>query len=82
LKDVLFFPNPFTNKLNVQYSDQFAEMNTISVRDMTGKSIIMLNSSLDDFIALDILKDLQIGVYYIDICSSKGQRTICRLIKG
>jgi hypothetical protein len=84
LKDesVAFFPNPYTKSINVSYTEGFAAMNFICVRDVTGKEIYSGNNTLDDFVNLHILDDLKQGMYYVEILSESKNSQVTRLIKG
>jgi hypothetical protein len=81
-ESVAFFPNPFSKSINVSYTEGFAAMNFICVRDVTGKEIYSGNNTLDDFVNLHILDDLKQGMYYVEILSESKNSQVTRLIKG
>ena len=78
---VTFFPNPFSNSLNVRVSKEFEGINTIELFDFSGKKLITTNSSIADFITSQRFEELNNGVYLINIFNGSGQRTQSRLVK-
>lgn len=78
---VEFFPNPFSNTLNVRVSEQFSGINTIQLIDLSGKEIVITESSIADFVISDWLRGLNNGVYLINIANKNGHRTQTRLVK-
>jgi hypothetical protein len=78
---VKFFPNPFSNSLNVRVSEEFEGINTIQLFDLSGKELVILKSSLADFINGNLIRELNNGVYVINIFNANGQRTQSRLVK-
>ena len=82
LSDVVeFFPNPFSNTLNVRVSEEFSGINTIQLIDLSGKEIVITESSIADFVSSDWIHGLNNGVYLINIANKNGHRTQTRLVK-
>ncbi len=80
--NVRFFPNPYSKTLNVQYHSDFSNLNKITVRDVFGKEVVSIFSSLDDFIDIDLLDIIPNGIYYIEIVNDQNIRTTTKLIKA
>jgi hypothetical protein len=79
---VQFFPNPFNKSLSVSYTDAFSMLNSIIIRDISGKEIFSGQINLDDFVNLELLQNLNQGIYYIQIISESKNSHVTRLIKG
>ncbi len=78
---VTFFPNPFSSSLNVRVSEEFSGINTIQLIDLSGKEIVIIESSIADFVGSDCIRGLNNGVYLINIANKNGHRTQTRLVK-
>jgi len=57
-------------------------LNKITVRDVFGKEVVSIFSSLDDFIDIDLLDIIPNGIYYIEIVNDQNIGTTTKLIKA
>lgn len=76
-KDILVFPNPFSEELAIQFADN--TLRTIDVYDMKGVQIFDKKTSLEN-IHINTT-ELHNGIYIIRILESKDER-IFKVIKG
>ncbi|MCF8411261.1 MAG: T9SS type A sorting domain-containing protein [Crocinitomicaceae bacterium] len=81
-EQVTFFPNPYSKSLSVKYTEAFSKLNFVSIRDVSGKEIYVGNITFDDFVNLELLENLNQGIYYVEIVSGSKDRQVTRLIKG
>lgn len=81
-EQVTFFPNPYSKSLSVKYTEAFSKLNFVSIRDVSGKEIYAGNITFDDFVNLELLENLNQGIYYVEIVSGSKDRQVTRLIKG
>lgn len=77
-----FFPNPFSESINVKYTEKFSNLNSISIKDISGKQVWSGNITLEDFVNIDILKSLRQGIYYIEVVSQSKNYYVTKLIKN
>jgi hypothetical protein len=82
LESVQFFPNPFNKSLSVSFTNGFSKLNTIKIRDISGKEIYTGQITLDDFVNLELLQNLNHGIYYIEIMSESKNNYVTKLMKG
>ncbi len=76
--NLLIYPNPTTNKVNVQSNTENDLLN-FTINDLSGRSLFNKDLKLNKFIAsIDI--DLAEGVYIIMITNSKNEKFIKKLL--
>jgi hypothetical protein len=78
-ENVVIYPNPTTGPLTVQHAVGL-EKGTISVIDLSGKEIKLLNIERNSTSTSLDLTDLQSGVYFIQV--SNGEKSVIKLIKN
>jgi uncharacterized repeat protein (TIGR01451 family) len=75
---VSFYPNPFTDKVNLQVNTESKQACRILVSDLSGK--ILLNQSVicqagSNSIVIDNLKELSSGIYLLQVIMEQGTIT-------
>jgi hypothetical protein len=78
-ENVVIYPNPTTGPLTVQHAAGL-EKATISVIDLGGKEIKLLNIEKNSTSTSLDLTDLQSGVYFIQVLN--GEKSVIKLIKN
>lgn len=80
--DILFFPNPYSNKLGIQYTEEFAGIVSYALFDISGKLIVSGMSTLDDLSIEDFWKTLKEGNYFISLTNEQKYTVTKKIIKN
>lgn len=79
LNELLIFPNPFTNKLNIQFSLQKTEDLKVSIKDLMGRNMsIIFEGRLgpgDHRLSWHKKENLPAGLYVVNILNENGRTT-------
>ncbi len=80
-EDIIYFPNPTEDYVNILLSNKLKEKVKIKMYDMLGKNIDLRDRKYDTFLGYKILTfNLQEGIYFIRIFSDDFSKTI-KIIK-
>jgi hypothetical protein len=77
INDISFFPNPANHEINIEGLN--ANISTIRIIDMQGKSIKTFSDISNEAIKLSVV-DIEQGVYLLEINSVNGQKTVRKLL--
>jgi len=76
LKDLLLFPNPSTDKININLGKTYHDIN-LTITDIQGKQIRSISYSDSEFIVLSLNEPA--GIYFLNI-TADGLHKICKFI--
>ncbi len=79
--NVNFFPNPYTNKMGIQYSSEFSEKVEYTICDISGKIIFKGISFLDDLAVEEFWTTLKDGNYLITLTNEQNKSITKRIVK-
>jgi hypothetical protein len=79
LSDIIFYPNPVKNVLTIKAS-QILDNLSISIFDVTGKSVLIKSAMSFDTYTLDIASFTS-GIYFLELETANGLKKVEKIIK-
>ena len=78
---VEFYPNPYSQSISVNYSDEFSGNVDVSIFDLNGKVIYSGNTELDDLITQEFWANLNTSDLIVKISNSENNSITKRISK-
>ncbi len=78
--NVLLFPNPANNSIQISLQNTAETMDSISITDISGKNIRNLKSIQSNQLTIDV-SELAKGIYFVEIITQNGLKQTKKIIK-
>lgn len=79
-QEIKIYPNPATDKLSIELTNPFDELQSISITNVLGQSVYAENLSANTFKAEINLSNLQKGVYLIEVVTLRNGKKFRKVV--
>ncbi|MCX6276168.1 MAG: T9SS type A sorting domain-containing protein [Bacteroidetes bacterium] len=77
-ENISMYPNPAKSDVKIEFNDA-GHSHSVAVLDLAGRKILSIDNIGNDYLQID-RKDLQSGIYFVNIFNSEGSNACLKLI--